>query len=179
MLHNTHVPSRRSFLGYIGAATTTLAVPNTVLAASSSHRLNLTNPHTGEAFKKTIIRDNTWVEDAFKQFGVFARDWRQKEVVDIHPNAILILLKLQKMMGTDEPMVLLSGYRSLTTNNSLPGAATNSLHLKGWAMDITQPGRSVNRLHSAAMSLKAGGVGKYTRESFVHIDCGTQRSWGS
>ena len=82
------------------------------------------------------------------------------------------------MMETDEPMVLLSGYRSPTTNNSLRGAVRNSLHLKGWAMDITQPGRSVNRLHSAAMSLNAGGVGKYTHESFVHIDCGTKRSWG-
>jgi uncharacterized protein YcbK (DUF882 family) len=179
MFQQVSRPTRRSFLGGLGAAAATLATPGTALAYSNFHRLNLTNAHTGETFSKTIIRDNAWVEDAFKEFGVFARDWRQDEVVDIHPNAVLILVRLQKMMATDEPMVLLSGYRSPKTNSSLRGAAKNSLHLRGWAMDITQPNRSVNRLHSAAMSLNAGGVGKYTREHFVHIDCGTKRSWGS
>ncbi|MCB2027771.1 MAG: DUF882 domain-containing protein, partial [Rhodoferax sp.] len=29
----------------------------------------------------------------------------------------------------------------------------------------------------AALSLKAGGVGTYTRDRFVHLDTGRPRSW--
>ncbi|MGE8374845.1 MAG: DUF882 domain-containing protein, partial [Diaphorobacter nitroreducens] len=32
-------------------------------------------------------------------------------------------------------------------------------------------------LRDAAISLRAGGVGYYAREQFVHIDTGRVRSW--
>ena len=45
--------------------------------------------------------------------------------------------------------------------------------------------RGVRRLPSflttmgrAAMACRAGGVGKYSRSDFVHMDCGAVRSWG-
>ena len=83
------------------------------------------------------------------------------------------------MVGNDEPMVLISGYRSPQTNRELNGTAKNSLHMQGFARDLRQPGVSTSHLHRAAVSLRRGGVGKYSNSSFVHVDCGRVRYWGA
>jgi uncharacterized protein YcbK (DUF882 family) len=56
--------------------------------------------------------------------------------------------------------------------------AKNSYHLKGMAVDISCSARSVGQVASAAMSLGAGGVGRYSRSSFTHVDSGPVRQWG-
>jgi uncharacterized protein YcbK (DUF882 family) len=58
------------------------------------------------------------------------------------------------------------------------GVARNSLHMKGLAADLRLKSRSVKQLASAAASCGAGGVGKYSRSNFVHMDCGDVRVWG-
>jgi uncharacterized protein YcbK (DUF882 family) len=55
--------------------------------------------------------------------------------------------------------------------------AVNSLHLVGQAVDIRIEKVPIVRLHSAAVSLRAGGVGTYRRAHFVHLDCGPVRQW--
>ena len=76
---------------------------------------------------------------------------------------------------------MISGYRSPQTNAFLRsrsnGVAENSLHLVGQAIDIRVPGRRLSDLRSAALSLKAGGVGYYPQSDFVHVDVGRVRSW--
>jgi uncharacterized protein YcbK (DUF882 family) len=39
------------------------------------------------------------------------------------------------------------------------------------------PGYSLARLHKAAMSLRAGGVGYYPGSGFIHMDVGPLRHW--
>ena len=39
-------------------------------------------------------------------------------------------------------------------------------------------GVALTDLRDAALSLKAGGVGFYESDNFVHIDTGRVRSWG-
>ncbi len=77
--------------------------------------------------------------------------------------------------------MLLSGYRSPATNAMLRsrsgGVARNSLHMRGMAADLRLKSRSVGQIYSAALSCHAGGVGKYARSDFVHMDCGDIRSW--
>jgi uncharacterized protein YcbK (DUF882 family) len=58
------------------------------------------------------------------------------------------------------------------------GVARNSLHLKGQAADLRLKSRSVGQMAKAAASCAAGGVGRYSRSNFVHMDCGPVRSWG-
>jgi len=38
--------------------------------------------------------------------------------------------------------------------------------------------RSVSQIARAAESCAAGGVGRYSRSNFVHMDCGDVRHWG-
>ena len=56
--------------------------------------------------------------------------------------------------------------------------ARNSLHVKGQAADLRLKSRSVNQMAQAAAACAAGGVGRYSRSNFVHMDCGVVRSWG-
>ena len=48
----------------------------------------------------------------------------------------------------------------------------------GKAVDMTLKSRSVSQMARAALSLRAGGVGRYTRSKFVHVDSGPIRDWG-
>ncbi len=78
--------------------------------------------------------------------------------------------------------MLLSGYRSPATNSMLrsrsSGVARNSLHMQGQAADLRLKSRSVAQMARAAAACNAGGVGKYSRSNFVHMDCGPVRVWG-
>lgn len=172
------MPSRRGFLTTLGAAGLSLSLPQIGLAAAPrDYRLRMTNANTGEAFDEIVIEKNAWVEESVDLFSRFARDWRRNEVRDINKNVILTALKMQTMMETSKPTTLLSGYRSAATNSTIRGASTSSLHIRGYALDLTQPDRSVRQLHRAAVSLKAGGVGYYPNRHFVHVDCGSVRQW--
>jgi uncharacterized protein YcbK (DUF882 family) len=78
--------------------------------------------------------------------------------------------------------MLLSGYRSPQTNAALRarsrGVARNSLHMKGQAADLRLKTRSVSQVARAAEACASGGVGRYSRSNFVHMDCGPLRTWG-
>jgi len=57
------------------------------------------------------------------------------------------------------------------------GAARNSLHLQGRAIDVRLADASLADLRDAATSLHGGGVGYYPHERFVHLDTGRVRAW--
>ena len=170
--------SRRKLIGMGLAGAGALMLPSTASAASrGTYALNMTNGNTGERYQHVIIEDGRWVTEALAEFDWFARDWREDADYPIDPDSLMTLIRLHKMMESSQPMVLLSGYRTPKTNRKLRGAATNSLHMRGLALDITQPGRSTNNLRRAAISLKAGGVGYYPSQNFVHVDSGSVRYW--
>ena len=106
------------------------------------------------------------------------RDWRSGEVIGIDPRTVDVAAASHRLLQTNEPYMMLSGYRSPRTNamlrRSSGGVARNSLHMVGKAADLRLKSRSV-----AAMSCRAGGVGKYSRSNFVHMDCGPVRNWGA
>ena len=55
--------------------------------------------------------------------------------------------------------------------------ASDSLHVKGQAIDIRIPGVKLEELRDAALALGAGGVGYYPDSDFVHVDLGRPRRW--
>ncbi len=126
--------------------------------------------------------DGKYIKDAVKEVNHFMRDWRTDQAKDMDLRTIDIMAASHNLLDVNEPYMLLSGYRSPQTNAMLRSrsrrVAKNSLHMKGQAADLRLSSRSVSQMAKAAMSCRAGGVGKYHRSNFVHMDCGVVRSWG-
>jgi uncharacterized protein YcbK (DUF882 family) len=92
-----------------------------------------------------------------------------------------LLFDLTQKLDTKEVIEIISGYRSPKTNGAMAlassGVGKKSLHMKGMAVDIRIPGRSLELVHKTALSLKRGGVGYYPSSDFVHVDVGAVRQW--
>ncbi len=137
---------------------------------------------TGEKIEIVYWIDGQYVREAVREVNHFMRDWRNGQVKSIDTRTLDIMAAAHRLVNTDEPYTLVSGYRSPATNNMLrarsSGVARNSLHLQGQAADLQLRSRSVGQLARAAASCQAGGVGRYSGSNFVHMDCGAVRSWG-
>ena len=136
---------------------------------------------TGERIDMIYWIDGDYIKDAVKEINHFMRDWRNDNVKSIDLRTIDIMAAAHNLLDVNEPYMLLSGYRSPQTNAMLRrrsrGVAKNSLHMKGQAADLRLASRSVSQMANAAISCRAGGVGKYYGSNFVHMDCGAVRSW--
>jgi uncharacterized protein YcbK (DUF882 family) len=136
---------------------------------------------TGESIDMIYWVDGKYVKPALEEISHFMRDWRDNATRPIDTRTIDIMAASHALMDVDEPYLLLSGYRTPHTNAMLRsrsgGAARNSLHMKGQAADLRLKSRSVKQMAAAAQACSAGGVGKYYRSNFVHMDCGPTRSW--
>lgn len=181
-------PSRRAILCAF-AATTVAAAPTFAGAAGllrgagDVRRLRMYSGRTGERMDTIYWIDGEYVGEAVREVSIFMRDWRNGQAVGIDTRAIDIMAASHRLLDTSEPYMLLSGYRSPETNAMLrsrsSGVARNSLHMRGQAADLHLNSRSVSQVARAAASCQAGGVGRYSGSSFVHMDCGQVRSWGS
>ncbi len=179
--------TRRGVLGAF-AATTLLAAPTfsnaagLLRGAGDIRRIRMVSPRTGERLDTIYWIEGDYIKDAVREIAVFMRDWRTNDVKAIDTRTIDILAASHNLLDVSEPYMLLSGYRSPKTNSMLRsrsrGVAKNSRHLKGEAADLRLSSRSVAQMYRAAVACQGGGVGKYSRSNFVHMDCGPVRSWG-
>lgn len=183
----THNISRRALLGAF-AATTVAAAPVMANAtgflrgAGDIRRIRMYNGRAGESLDMIYWVEGEYISPALDEVNYFFRDWRDNSVHEIDLRTVDILTAAHNLMETDEPYTLLSGYRSPSTNAMLrsrsSGVARNSRHLRGEAADVQLQSRSVGQMFQAARACNAGGVGRYSRSNFVHMDCGPVRSWG-
>lgn len=138
---------------------------------------------TGERIDTIYWIEGDYIPDAVREINYFMRDWRTDDVVGIDLRTIDIMSAAHNLLDVEEPYMLLSGYRSPQTNAMLRSrsrrVAKNSLHMKGQAADLRLSSRSVSQMARAAAACQGGGVGKYSRSNFVHMDCGVVRTWGS
>lgn len=170
------------------AATTLVAAPTysnafgLLRGAGDIRRIRMHSGRTGERLDTIYWIEGDYIPEALTEVNRFMRDWRTDGSVKIDLRTIDILAASHNLLDAETPYLLLSGYRSPTTNAMLRSksrsVARNSLHMKGQAADIRLDGRSVSQISRAAISCSAGGVGKYSRSNFVHMDCGPVRIWG-
>jgi len=110
------------------------------------------------------------------------RDHNDGSLPELDARLVDLMARMQRTLETSEPLQIVSGYRSPTTNARARRrdgrVARNSLHMHGQAVDIRVRGHSLSQLRRAALSLQAGGVGTYPNRDFLHIDVGRVRSWG-
>lgn len=99
-------------------------------------------------------------------------------VKELQQSVIIIGIRIAKTLGTK--LIINSGYRSPAYNATRPGAAKNSYHMKGLAMDCARSAygtdfASGERFIKIASQEGAGGIGTYP--TFIHIDTGPRRAW--
>ena len=179
--------SRRGLLGAF-AATALVAAPTYSQAfgllkgAGDIRRIRMYSGRTGESIDTIYWIDGNYIPEALKEINHFMRDVRTGTATKMDARTIDIMAAAHNLMDVSEPYMLLSGYRSPKTNAMLRarsgGVARNSLHMTGQAADLRLKSRSVSQMARAAEACASGGVGRYSRSNFVHMDCGPVRHWG-
>lgn len=180
--------TRRSLLG-IFAAATVVAAPTMSKAflfnrgAGDIRRLSMHNARSGETLNAVYWIEGEYIPEVLAEVNQFFRDMRTGTTHRIDARTLDIIAASYTLLDVSEPFLLLSGYRSPETNASLRarsrGVARNSRHMVGQAADLRLAGRSVTQVSRAAIACNAGGVGRYSRSNFTHMDCGPVRSWGA
>ncbi|MBC8948904.1 MULTISPECIES: YcbK family protein [Xenorhabdus] len=175
---------RRKWLGISVASLGLSLLPQSVLAALTTpcpRFLRFDNLHTGETLKAEFSDGYRYNKSELARLNYLFRDFRQNKVKTIDPKLFDQIYLLQMMMGINKPVQLISGYRSLATNNMLRhasgGVAKHSYHTRGQAMDFHIDGVQLAHIRKVALKMRAGGVGFYPKSNFIHIDTGPVRTW--
>ena len=94
----------------------------------------------------------------------------------ISPKVVAICQDIRDKLGV--PVVINSGYRCKMHNESV-GGSPKSLHLIGWAADLSFPNMKIEHAYELMKDLHgvyySGGLGFY--DNFIHIDIGYMRFW--
>jgi uncharacterized protein YcbK (DUF882 family) len=173
--------ARRRVLGAAVAATTVAFIRPSKAVSFAPRAVSLYNTHTGEWLRTVYWADGHYIPEAVRDINWVLRDHYNNEVRPMNAGILDVLGMLRHRLDTHNPFLVVCGYRSPATNHMLwvrrSGVAANSYHIKGMAIDLRCERRDLSQVHSAAMSLGAGGVGYYPRSDFVHVDCGPVRRW--
>jgi len=152
-----------------------------ITAPATPRRLKFYNLHTGEQLDIVYFEKGRYIPQALAEIDFILRDYRQNVVKPIHPRLLDLVVAIRRRLRSDAEVAIISGYRTPQTNAMLAarsdGVAHHSLHMDGMALDWRVPGRTLEQLHRAALSLRGGGVGYYPASDFVHTDVGRVRYW--
>ena len=165
----------------VGASALGLPGLSRAAAEHQERHLSLYNLHTGERSRFMYWADGRYLPETLSEINYLLRDHRTDEVAAIDVELLDALYLLRQRLDNRHRFEVISGYRSPKTNRRLRqqghGVAKKSFHMKGMAIDIRLPGTSLAHLHNAALDLRAGGVGYYPNDGFVHVDVGWVRRW--
>jgi len=181
---------RRRLLAGGCACALAVMLPVPALAArlhrTSSHRrrprrIDLVSVPTEEKVSVVYWDGGGYDLGALREVDHALRDYRTGEVRPVDPRLLELLHDLRWLLGTSQPVQVLSGYRSPQTNAWMrrhdARVAPHSYHLDAKAADVRLHGLDGGRVLQAALALRGGGVGYYPRRDFVHVDTGPLRVW--
>lgn len=167
---------------FAAASTPVLAAPSILRGAGDVRVVSLNNPRTGEKLHSVYWVEGQYISEVMTEIDHIMRDWRLDLKKPMAPELVDVIAATHGLLETREPFTLFSGYRSPQTNSMLRrssrAVARDSYHMKGMAADLHMDTRSVRQVAAAALSLGVGGVGRYSRSNFTHLDSGPIRTWG-
>jgi len=175
--------NRRDFFkkSFTLASTALLSPKLFSLSLPIDKTLHLYNIHTGESIKATFWAKDHYVSSEIRRLNYFLRDYRLNKSVSMDQNLFNLLYAIQLVGDTKKPLEILSGYRSLQTNNLLrkhsKGVAKHSYHTLARAVDFNIQDRYLYDTLKVSKKLGVGGVGYYPNNGFIHVDTGPVRFW--
>ena len=157
------------------------ATPEDRLRALLSERRTLRLVRGDEKLEATYWSANTgYSRDEYLNVCWLLRDLQADRVFPMNHELLDVLCGLQAWLarsGVVAPLRIHSGYRTPKTNKRTEGAALDSRHIVGRAVDISVAGVSNLKLAQMASLLGRGGTGLYPGRNFVHVDTGDERIW--
>jgi uncharacterized protein YcbK (DUF882 family) len=156
---------------------------NLTAAFSDTRTISFFHIHTKETLTVTYKVGGKLVPDALDKIDWIMRDWRRNEKTRMDPATIDVLWEMHTELGSKEPINIICGFRSRSTNELLRktvgGQASESQHITGKAIDVAFPDVPLKQMRYAAMVREKGGVGYYPTSGlpFVHVDTGRVRHW--
>ncbi len=173
--------TRRRVLGAAVAVSAIAFIRPAPAVSFAPRSVSLYNIHTGEWVRTVYWADGHYIREAVRDINWVLRDHHSDEVRPMNAGVLDVLGMLRRRLENNDPFLVISGYRSSTTNSRMSvrgsGVASNSYHIKGMAIDLRAERRDLSHVRAAALSLRCGGVGYYPRSDFVHVDCGPVRQW--
>lgn len=178
--------SRRRACLAIAAILSLLAASGSSEIVANSDRariISLYNIHTKETVSVLYKKDGKYIDAGLEKVSWVLRDWRRNEATKMDPELVDLLWEIHTELGSQEPIHIISGYRSRDTNNMLRrtvgGQASESRHILGKAADVHFPDVPLKNLRYSALIRERGGVGYYPTSAlpFVHVDTDRVRAW--
>ncbi|QJE71762.1 DUF882 domain-containing protein [Aerophototrophica crusticola] len=146
-------------------------------------RVVLVHPQSGERADVVYFHNGGYDKRALEKVNLLLRDRNSGEVAGIDPLLLDFVFDLLYRTGlppTTEVHVS-SGYRSPQSNAQLVkqngGAARESFHLQGKALDFKVPVLPGGALAEIAKTMQRGGAAYYPSTGHTHIDTGPVRTW--
>lgn len=143
-------------------------------------KLYIKRTSTNEQSHIVYFADGKVNEEGYKVAAYLLRDVKQNQMIGMDIKLLDLMCAVQAWLnyyGINSPLLINSGYRTSKTNGSLEGAAKNSMHLYGRAVDFTIPNVNPMVVAKIAAQFKAGGIGIYPSRNFIHLDTGGVRTW--
>lgn len=133
--------------------------------------LSIRCAHLGDAWSGQYVANGQYISEALEALNFVTKDWRHREPTNMNPYLWDILFDITTMLGLSAPWTINSGYRNPQSNATV-GGARQSMHMRGFALDVAHPERTPSAIQGAARALQQqrgrGGVGHYS--SFTHVD---------
>jgi uncharacterized protein YcbK (DUF882 family) len=180
--------SRRRFLQAAAAGSLYSVAPTWAKEASTGfvndfwikpRFLKLHHP-SGEKLELVYWSDGELIQRAYQEACWFMRDRVVNQSVYMKPVLLDISYGISGWLdyfGVRDPIWMNSAYREWARNSQIEGAALNSEHTKGGALDVRIQGVSSLQTARFGVWLGGGGVGWYPNKNFTHIDAGRIRAW--
>jgi uncharacterized protein YcbK (DUF882 family) len=153
------------------------------IANGDTRTVTFSNSHTNESGSFTYMVNGVYDQGMLDKLNWFLRDWRISEQTKMDPHLFDIIWEVYRESGSQQPIDVLSAYRSPQTNAMLRRrsrqVAEHSQHMEGRAIDAHFVDVGTARIRDIAMRMEEGGVGFYPTGAtpWVHIDSGSVRYW--
>lgn len=173
-------PTRRAVLAGTGAA---MLAPAAAWAATGPRSLKLKHHATGETFDAPYAEGTAVLPRAQEALDWLLRDHHENKATAMDPALFDLLWRLserfRRARGVAPEFIVTSAFRTEAMNERLraEGAARNSLHKAGQAVDLIVRGYGLYIVANHAQAVATGGLGLYWRDKFIHLDTGPRRLW--
>ena len=143
-------------------------------------QLWLRHRYTAEEGRILFWENGEVIPDGYRALCWFLRDHHVGQATAIDPGLLNLAYGIQGWLAdwrVERPLIVTRCYSTSTTNAHIEGAAQNSWHPRGRAIDFYMEGISPATLWKMAAYYRRGGVGFYPFKGHTHIDTGSVRYW--